>query len=94
MIIIAGWLQVDPADRGRYLADCIPVMQQAKTAAGCLDFILTADSMEPDRIRVFERWESDEDLQRFRGAGPDAEQSAQIQAADVRKYRISAIEPP
>lgn len=55
MIIIAGWLQVEPADRDRYLADCVPVMQQAKAATGCLDFVLTADPLEPSRIRVFER---------------------------------------
>jgi quinol monooxygenase YgiN len=94
MLIIAGWLEVDPADRDGYLADCVPVLQQAATAPGCLDFVLAADPLLPGRIRVFERWESDEDLTRFRGAGPDTGQTDRILGADVRKYRISAVEAP
>jgi len=81
MIIIAGRLQVDRADRDRYVADCIAVVQQARTAQGCLDFAITADTVEPDRINVYERWESDAHLERFRGAGPDAGQTVQIRDA-------------
>ena len=59
---------------------------------GQVDFALSADLVDPGRINVFERWESDEDLHRFRGSGPEAEQTAQIRDAEVRKYRISATE--
>jgi quinol monooxygenase YgiN len=93
MIIIAGWLRVAPTDRARYLADCETVMRMAQSAPGCLDFILSADPIDPARIRVFERWESDDDLLRFRGTGPDADQTNQILDATVRKYRISTVEP-
>ncbi|HVE97477.1 MAG TPA: antibiotic biosynthesis monooxygenase family protein [Pseudonocardiaceae bacterium] len=72
MIIIAGWLQVDRVDRDRYVADCSTVVRQARTSPGCLDFTITADPIKPDRIHVYERWESDAHLERFRGAGPDA----------------------
>lgn len=94
MLIIAGRLHVDSADRDRYAADCVSVVQQARTAPGCLDFAITADTVEADPINVYERWESDDHLAEFRGSGPDAEQSAQIQDAHVRKYRISAEEDP
>lgn len=94
MIIIAGWLQVDRMDRDQYVADCITVVRQARMSPGCLDFAITADPIEPDRIDVYERWESDAQLERFRGAGPGAEQTAQILDAQVRKYRISATEDP
>ncbi|MGH4002436.1 MAG: putative quinol monooxygenase [Pseudonocardiaceae bacterium] len=94
MIIIAGWLQVDRADRDRYVADCITVVRQARTSPGCLDFVITADPIEPDRIHVYELWESDAQLELFRGSGPDADQTTQIRDARVRKYRISATEDP
>ncbi|MFC0532471.1 putative quinol monooxygenase [Phytohabitans kaempferiae] len=94
MIIIAGWLRVEPAAREAYLADSRKVLEQARSAPGCLDFSLTADLIEPDRINVFERWESDEQLAAFRGAGPEGDQAAQILDASVAKYRISAEEPP
>lgn len=94
MLIIAGRLHVDPDARDDYLAGCVAVVTQAREAAGCLDFALTADLLDPTRIDVYERWESDEDLHRFRGAGPDAGQTAEIRDAAVRKYRISATEDP
>jgi quinol monooxygenase YgiN len=94
MLIIAGWLKVAPGDREAYLAESETVMRLAAAAPGCLDFYLTADPLDPARIRVYERWESDEELERFRGSGPDEEQTGQILDADVKKYRISAVEAP
>ncbi|BCB87184.1 putative quinol monooxygenase [Phytohabitans suffuscus] len=94
MIIVAGWIRVEPEVREAYLEGCRAVLEQARGASGCLDFALTADLLEPGRVNVFERWESDEDLAAFRGAGPDDGQAAQILDASVSKYRISAVEAP
>ncbi len=94
MIIIAGWLQVAAEDRAAYLRDCAAAMTAAAAAPGCLDFVLSADPRHADRIRIFERWETDEDLDRFRGSGPDDDLSARILGAEVARYRISAVEDP
>ncbi|MGW0841480.1 putative quinol monooxygenase [Streptomyces sp. NPDC002787] len=94
MIIVAGKLYVDPDTRDAYLAGCAHVVEQARATAGCLDFALTADPIEPDRINVYERWQSDTELTNFRDAGPEPEQTAAIRNADVSKYRISAVEAP
>jgi quinol monooxygenase YgiN len=94
MIIVAGWMKVDAAARESYLDGCRSVLEQARSAPGCLDFSLTADLLEPGRINIFERWETDDDLAAFRGAGPDAGQAAQILDASVSKYRIAAVEAP
>jgi len=94
MIIIAGALYVDPDERDRYLAGTADIDRHARQAPGCLDFAQAADPLEPDRINVFERWESDEDLMRFRHAdGPEPELPS-LRSADVHKYRISAVETP
>ncbi|TPQ16452.1 putative quinol monooxygenase [Streptomyces sporangiiformans] len=94
MIIIAGKLYVDPAAREAYLAGCSTVIEQARATPGCLDFALSADLIEPDRINVYERWDTDEDLERFRGVGSEPEQAAQIRDAEVSKYRIAGVEAP
>ncbi|MFE3454676.1 putative quinol monooxygenase [Nonomuraea sp. NPDC059194] len=93
MIIISGKLYVDADARDAYLAGCREVLEQARAAPGCLDFALSADLLEPGRINVYERWESDEDLERFRGAGPSGDQNVQIRDAEVSRYRISGVEP-
>jgi len=93
MLIVAGWLNVDPEARDRYLAGCTEVVRLARAAPGCLDFALSPDALDPARINVYERWSSDEELLAFRGSGPDAGQTEQIRGAEVLKYRISATEP-
>ncbi|MGW5717447.1 putative quinol monooxygenase [Amycolatopsis sp. NPDC003865] len=94
MIIVAGWLAVAPEERDAYLAGCAKAVRLAREAPGCLEYALGADLLDSGRITVYERWESDEDLERFRGSGPSDEQSAQILDASVARYRISAVEAP
>jgi quinol monooxygenase YgiN len=94
MIIIAGALHVDPDSRARYLDAVSEVAVLARAARGCLDFYQSPDPIDPGRINVFERWESDEDVLAFRtSGGPDLDLPP-IKAADVHKYRISATEAP
>jgi quinol monooxygenase YgiN len=94
MIIIAGRLEVEPADRDAFLAAVDDVARLARAAPGCLDFVQAADPIEAGRINVFERWESDEDLQRFRGAGGPPPDAPPLRSADVHKYRIGSVEAP
>lgn len=97
MLIIAGRLRVDAAHRDRYLAATAGVAPAARRFPGCLDFVQAADPVEPDRINVYERWETDEALMAFRTSGSpedEPEPAPDILDADVRKYRISAVEAP
>ena len=94
MFIVAGSLYVDPAGRDAYLASCVEVVRQARSAPGCVDFAISADLVEPGRINVYERWESDAQLLAFRGAGPSEEQATAILGAEVHRYSISGVEAP
>jgi quinol monooxygenase YgiN len=94
MIIVSGKLYVDPARRDAYVDGCRQVVELARAAPGCLDFTLTADQLEPGRVNVYERWESDDAVEAFRGTGPPDEQQTQILDADMARYRISSVEAP
>jgi len=94
LIIVAGSLHVEPSDRDRYLAEAVDVARLARAAPGCLDFVQAADQLDPTRINVYERWESDDDLHRFRTAGGPPLELPPLQGASVRKYRISSDEEP
>ena len=97
MIIIAGWLRVAAGDRDSYLAAVADVAGLARRAPGCLDFVQVGDPLDPERIVVLERWESDEDVERFRTSGdPDAPQrpAPDVLGAEVRKFRIASVEAP
>jgi len=94
MLIIAGSLRLDPADRTAYLAANAEVVSEARRAAGCLDFVQAADPLDPSRVNVFERWDTEHDLLAFRGAGGPASDSPPIRSANVMRYIISAVEEP
>jgi quinol monooxygenase YgiN len=88
LIIVSGKLYVHAHAREEYLRGCVSVIEQARRAHGCLDFVLAADPIEPDRINVYERWESDADLEVFRGAGPEDEQMSQLLDVQVETYPV------
>ncbi len=88
MVIVAGHVVVDPEQRDDYLSGCVEVVRQARHAPGCLDFSLSADLLEPGRINILERWESQASVEAFRGSGPSDEQGAAIVAAAVAEYDV------
>jgi quinol monooxygenase YgiN len=91
MVIVAGQIVVNPAQRERYLAGCVSVVEKARRAPGCLDFSITADLVDPGRINVFERWETQAAVETFRGSGPGEEQSAAMLAASVAEYDVAGV---
>lgn len=92
MIVVAGWLRVAPLARTDYLISCRAVVQAARAAPGCSDFSISPDLLDPGRVNVFERWESLEAVERFRGAGPGDEQQAAIVEAHVLQHTIADTE--
>jgi quinol monooxygenase YgiN len=88
VVIVAGHIVVDPEQRDDYLSGCVEVVRQARRAPGCLDFSLSADLLEPGRINILERWESQAAVEAFRGSGPSDEQGAAVLAAAVAEYDV------
>ena len=88
MVIVAGHIVVDPSQRDGYLSGCVDVVRQARRAPGCLDFAISADVVEPGRVNIFERWESQAAVEAFRGSGPSDEQGAAIVSAEVAEYDV------
>ena len=91
MVIVAGHITVDPEQRASYLADCVRVVEEARGAAGCLDFAISADLIDPGRINIFERWESQAAVETFRSSGPSNDQSAAMLSASVAEYDIADV---
>jgi quinol monooxygenase YgiN len=70
MVIVAGHITVEPQQRESYLAGCVSVVEQARGTAGCLDFAITADLIDPGRVNIFERWESQAAVEPSAAAAP------------------------
>lgn len=89
MVIVAGHLQVDPAERASYVEGCAEVVRLARAAPGCLDFAICADLVDAGRVNVYERWASQADVEAFRGSGPSGSQQAALLAASVAEYDVA-----
>jgi quinol monooxygenase YgiN len=59
-VVVAGWMEY--SDRTAVLAACRTLTELTLAEPGCLDYAFAADAENPDRIRVFERWSSQEAL--------------------------------
>jgi quinol monooxygenase YgiN len=88
MIIVSGRIHVRSGARDRFLALSAAAIVRARRTTGCYDFVVAADPIEPDRVNVYEEWESQEALARFRGDGPGDELSAYIVRAQVAERTV------
>lgn len=59
----------------------------------CLDVAITADSVDPGRVNIFECWESQAALETFRGSAPRNKQRAAMRSASVAEYDIADVRP-
>jgi quinol monooxygenase YgiN len=58
VIIVGGRYEVDPAQRDAFLAERHELMRTSRGEDGCLEYTFAADPLEPGRVILFERWES------------------------------------
>jgi quinol monooxygenase YgiN len=91
MVIVGGHITVDPEQRESYLAGCMSVVEKARRADGCLDFAITADLLDPGRVNLFERWESQAAVETFR-SGPSKSKARQ-HARCRAEYDIADVRP-
>ena len=93
MIIVSGRIYVRPGARQDFLTSSLEAVAQARGSLGCRDFVVAADPIEPDRVNVYEEWESQEALLTFRGNGPGQDLSSSIVRADVSRHVVSSSGP-
>ena len=93
MIVVSGKLELRPGRREEFLAKSVEAVAKARVATGCRDFVVAADPPEPNRVNVYEEWDSEAALLAFRGAGPGVDLGAMIASAQVRRHSIAKSGP-
>jgi quinol monooxygenase YgiN len=93
MIIISGAIKLQPGQRNRFLQASAEAMRAARNAPGCGAFVVAADPIEADVANVYEEWDAEEFLLKFRGEGPSADMRGMIASANVRRHYISMSGP-
>ena len=62
MIVVGGTFEVEPGRREAFLASRLDTMVRSRAEPGCLEYTFAPDPLEPGRVILFERWESQEHL--------------------------------
>jgi quinol monooxygenase YgiN len=98
MLIIAGTITVDPDDREKFLALRRDTVAAARQMKGCLEYAFSADIVDPSCVRLFERWESEDDVAAWMMAHrsdrrDSGEPEVSIRRMDFLKHQISSTGP-
>jgi quinol monooxygenase YgiN len=95
-MIVAGVIELDPAERDEFLRNQVAAMRRSRAEPGCIHYVLSADPIEAGRVYLFERWESKEalaaHLAALQAAGPPAA-GVPVLSAEVLQYEIGAVGP-
>ena len=91
MVIIAGHAAVDASARDQYVAAHEDLVRRARQGPGCLDVAISADPLEPTRVNIFERWDSEEHLDAWRAVAPAPDTGITLRNVDVMLYVISEV---
>ena len=62
MVIVGGTFEVNPNERESFLANRLDMMRTSRKEPGCLEYTFAADPIDPSRVVLFERWESQQAL--------------------------------
>lgn len=98
MLIIAGTVTVDPAERERLLDAVTPMVVASRAEDGCHEYVFTPDPHDPTLVRLFELWESQDALDAHFASTHMAEWQAQaadlpITGRDILKYTVADVGP-
>jgi len=94
MLIVAGTGHVDPDRRAALLESLAPALRRARETPGCLDYVVAADPIEPDRINIYERWESAAHLDdHLHATARTAAPMPDVREFEIMRYDISAAGP-
>jgi quinol monooxygenase YgiN len=98
MIMVIGTIEVDLADRVRFLEEKQTQVMATRAEAGCLDYAFAADSVDAGLVRLVERWESMADLEAhvagLRAAGRPDQPPVPSKMRDLTVYEAQAVSPP
>lgn len=93
MLIVSGRLYLRPGAIDEFLASSKAAVALARRTPGCSDFVVSADPIEPDRVNIYEEWDSEKALLDFRGSGPNNDMRSVIVRGEVFRHIISSTGP-
>ncbi len=92
MLIVGGEFQFDPGQRDAFLASRMEMMARSRSEPGCFEYTFAADPLDPGRVILYERWDSQEALdEHLKGVRSRPQVSSPTPAsASIKLYDVSS----
>jgi quinol monooxygenase YgiN len=101
VIIVTGQYEVPPDQRDRFMSSKREQVAKTRGEKGCLEYAFSADAEQPGLVRLFELWESMDDLsahlQGMRSAPAPAlggEPAVEVSASTFALFEGASIPAP
>ena len=93
VVIVGGIFEVEPDQRDKFLASRHESMRKSRAEPGCLEYVVSADPIEPGRVVLFERWADqaslDAHIAAIRQAPPSPDGAVAPKSATITVYDVS-----
>ena len=87
-MLVAGSLIIQAGLRDTFVERSQSAIRLARSHADCLDFAVSPDALEVNRVNIFEKWRSRAALEAFRNAGPEDDLFSLVETFAVQEYEV------
>ena len=98
MIVIGGYIALDPDKRDAAIEAAVEMMAATREEPGCISYTMSGDLEDPGRFYIFEEWR-DADALASHFATPhmarfqEAAGGLGIREMNVQRYEVSSVGP-
>lgn len=86
--IVEGKLSIKPGLRDEFIEKSLDSIMQARANTSCLDFSVSPDPIDPDRVNIFEKWKTVEALEKFRNSDSESDLFSLVENFEVQEHEI------
>lgn len=90
MIIIEGWVRFGPGEMDRLRATFAETLAATRKEEGCLEYSFAVDVLDPNILRIAERWQDDAAVAAHGKSAHMAAFGAALRAAQIEAAKIKA----
>lgn len=87
-ILVAGHLIIQTGLRDAFVERSQSAIRLARSHEDCLDFAVSPDVLDGNRVNIFEKWRSRAALEAFRNAGPEDDLFSLVETFAVQEYEV------
>ena len=97
IVIVQGVFSVDPKERDRFVETSVDAMRSSRQEEGCLEYVIAADPLDPERAVLSERWESMDHLQehlaQLQNAPRDVASRPEPLSVEITVFEVATSRP-